>query len=81
MGGGGGKSGSTTATAPAPMAEAPKPYQQEQSMSDAAKDAREAQLKKAKAALGQEGSVLTSPFGSQEQSSQAAAQSKTLLGR
>ncbi len=81
MGGGGGKSGSTTATAPAPAAEAPKPYQQEQAMSDAAREAREAQLRKAKAALGQEGSILTSPFGSQEKSNQALTQGKTLLGR
>lgn len=74
MGGGGGKSGQTTATAPAP-AEAPKPFVQEQAMNDAAQSAREEQLKKAKAALGQEGSILTSPFGTQQQQEQ---QGKTL---
>ena len=62
--------------APAP-AEAPKPYQQEQAISEAAQNARDAQLKRAQAALGQDGSVLTSPFGSQEQ---AEEQKKTLLG-
>ena len=49
--GGGGKSAGMS-SAPAPTQEAPKPYQQEQSMSDAAQNAREAQLKKARAALG-----------------------------
>ncbi len=78
-GGGGGKSGSSAASSPPPVAEAPKPYAQEQAMDDAAQSAREAQLKKAKAALGQEGSVLTSPFGSQE-SAQNQQQGKTLLG-
>ena len=63
--------------APAPPQEAPKPYQQEQAISEAAQNARDAQLKRARAALGQEGSVLTSPFGSQEQDDN---QKKTLLG-
>lgn len=76
--GGGGKSAGMS-SAPAPTQEAPKPYQQEQSMSDAAQNAREAQLKKARAALGQEGTILTSPFGSQEQQSKQQ-QGKTLLG-
>lgn len=75
--GGGGKAPSTaTAEAPA-AAEAPKPYQQERQVEDAAQSARDAQLKKSMAALGQEGSVKTSPFGSQEQQAQ---QGKTLLG-
>lgn len=72
---GGGKTPSMAA--PAPAAEAPKPYQQEQAISEAAQNARDAQLKRAQAALGQDGSVLTSPFGSQEQ---AEEQKKTLLG-
>ena len=73
---GGGKTPSMPAPPPAPQ-EAPKPYQQEQAISEAAQNARDAQLKRARAALGQEGSVLTSPFGSQEQ---AENQKKTLLG-
>lgn len=77
MGGGGGKSGSVATPAAAAQAEAPKPYQQERDVSDASQSAREAQLKKARAALGQEGSILTSPFGSQEQADQ---QRKSLLG-
>lgn len=76
MGGGGGKGGQS-ASAPMPQQEAPKPYRQEQAMSESAQSAREAQLKKARAALGQEGSIATSPFGSQEQ---ATEQQKTLLG-
>jgi hypothetical protein len=58
-------------------AEPPKPHQQEKDVSDAAQSAREAQLKKARAALGQEGSVLTSPFGTQQQNEQRR---KSLLG-
>ena len=73
--GGGGKT--PNMSAPAAPQEAPKPYQQEQAISEAAQNARDAQLKRARAALGQEGSVLTSPFGSQEQ---ADKQKKTLLG-
>ena len=73
--GGGGKT--PKMSAPAAPAEAPKPFQQEQSMSEAAQNARDAQLKRARAALGQEGSVLTSPFGSQEN---AAEKKKSLLG-
>ena len=76
--GGGGKSAGMSSS-PAPTQEAPKPYQQEQSMSEAAQNARDAQLKKARAALGQEGTILTSPFGSQEQQSEQQ-QGKTLLG-
>ena len=75
--GGGGKSAGMSSS-PAPTQEAPKPYQQEQSMSEAAQNAREAQLKKARASLGQEGTILTSPFGSQEQ--QSERQGKALLG-
>lgn len=73
--GGGGKTPSMST--PAAPQEAPKPYQQEQAMSEAAQNARDAQLKRARAALGQEGSVLTSPFGSQEN---AAEKKKSLLG-
>lgn len=73
--GGGGKT--PNISAPAAPQEAPKPYQQEQVISEAAQNARDAQLKRARAALGQEGSVLTSPFGSQEQTDK---QKKTLLG-
>lgn len=76
--GGGGKSPSVSA-AQTPVAEAPKPYQQEREMEDAAQNARDAQLKRAMAALGQEGSVKTSPFGAQEQQQQQT-QGKTLLG-
>lgn len=76
--GGGGKGGGMS-SAPAPVQEAPKPYQQEQSMTESAQNAREAQLRKARAALGQEGTILTSPFGSQEQQGNAQ-QGKTLLG-
>ena len=75
--GGGGKSGAAT-MAPAPVAEPPKPEVQEQAMDDAAQKARDEQLKKAKAALGQEGSILTSPFGTQQNTRQE--QGKTLLG-
>lgn len=77
MGGGGGKSGGQTASAPAPAQEAPKPYQQEMAMTASAQSAREAQLKKARAALGQEGSIVTSPFGSQQNANE---QQRTLLG-
>ena len=75
--GGGGKSaaGSVPTTA---AAEAPKPYTQEQSMDEKAQNARDAQLKKAQAALGQEGTIKTSPFGSQEEQTE---QKKTLLGQ
>lgn len=73
--GGGGKGGASMASSVAQ--EAPKPYLQEKDMSDAAQSAREAQLRKARAALGQEGTILTSPFGSQ---AHAAEQRKTLLG-
>ncbi len=76
MGGGGSKTPKYEA-ASAVQAEAPKVYQQEQSMSDAALNARDDQRKKALAALGQEGSIQTSPFGSQENAQQ---QGKTLLG-
>ena len=76
MGGGGSKTPKYEA---APVqAEAPKVYQQEQSMSDSAQTARDDQKKKALAALGQEGSIQTSPFGSQE--SMQGQQGKTLLG-
>ncbi|MCL1939936.1 MAG: hypothetical protein FWG04_04680 [Desulfovibrionaceae bacterium] len=75
--GGGGKGAASVPAAPVP-AEPPKPFQQEREVSDTAQSAREAQLKKARAALGQEGSVLTSPFGSQEQ--QNEQQRKSLLG-
>ena len=77
--GGGGKSGGAS-VAPAPVAEAPKPEVQEQAMDDAAQAARDEQLKKAKAALGQEGSVLTSPFGSQRNAQAGQSQGKTILG-
>lgn len=77
MGSNTGKSGSQSVAA-APVAEAPKPEVQEQAMDDAAQAARDEQLKKAKAALGQEGSVLTSPFGTQENAQQN--QGKTILG-
>ena len=76
MGGGGKHQSAPSAQAPA-AAEAPKPYQQERQMNESAQSAREAQLKKSMAALGQEGSVKTSPFGSQEQQQQ---QGKSLLG-
>ena len=77
MGGGGSKTPKYEA-APATQAEAPKVYQQEQSMSDSAQTARDNQKQKALAALGQEGSIHTSPFGSQE--SMQGQQGKTLLG-
>ncbi len=78
--GGGGKSGGASLAA-APVAEAPKPEVQEQAMDDAAQAARDEQLKKAKAALGQEGSILTSPFGTQQNArKQNQQQGKTLLG-
>ena len=76
MGGGGSKTPKYEA-APAAQAEAPKVYQQEQSMSDSAQNARDNQKQRALAALGQEGSIQTSPFGSQESMQQ---QGKTLLG-
>ena len=60
-------------------AEAPKVYQQEQSMNDSAQNARDNQKQRALASLGQEGTVLTSPFGSQEDA-QKKQQGKTLLG-
>ena len=68
--GGGGKA------AAAPATEAPKPYQQEKETQSSVQTARDRQLQQAKAALGQEGSILTSPFGTQ----QAAEQRKSLLG-
>ena len=77
MGGGSSKTPKMSA-APVVQAEAPKVYQQEQSMSDAAQAARDNQKQKALAALGQQGTVLTSPFGSQE--SMQKQQGKTLLG-
>lgn len=77
--GGGGKSGGASVAA-APVAEAPKPEAQEQQMDEAAQNARDAQLKRAKAALGQEGSVLTSPFGTQQKTQGNAQQGKTILG-
>lgn len=77
MGGGGGKSPKMSA-AKATQTEAPKAYQQEREMSEAALQARDDQRKKALAALGQEGTILTSPFGSQE--SAAKDKGKTLLG-
>ena len=77
MGGGGSKTPKYEA-APAVQAEAPKVYQQEQSMSDSAQTARDNQKKRALAVLGQEGSIQTSPFGSQE--SMQRQQGKTLLG-
>ena len=76
--GGGGKTPSVSAAAPQ-AAEAPKVYQQEQEMNESAKIARDDQRKRALAAMGQEGTVRTSPFGSQE-ASQNQAQGKTLLG-
>ena len=76
MGGGSSKTPKMSA-APATQAEAPKVYQQEQAMSDSAQTARDNQKQKALAALGQEGSIQTSPFGFQEN---AAQQGKTLLG-
>lgn len=76
--GGGGKAPKISA-APATPAEAPKVYQQEQSMNDSAQDARDKQKQRALASLGQEGTVLTSPFGSQEEA-QKKQQGKTLLG-
>ena len=76
MGGGSSKTPKYEA-ASATQAEAPKVYQQEQAMSDSAQTARDNQKQKALAALGQEGSIQTSPFGSQEN---AAQQGKTLLG-
>ncbi len=78
MGGGGSKTPKMSTVAPV-QAEAPKVYQQEQTMSDAAQRARDDQKRKALAALGQEGTVVTSPFGSQE-SMAAGRQGKTLLG-
>ena len=75
--GGGGKTPSVS-SAPAPeAAQAPKAHQQEQEMTDKAQAARDAQNKRAMAALGQQGSILTTPFGSQQQQSQ---QNKNLLG-
>jgi hypothetical protein len=74
---GGGKTPSISSAAAPAAAEAPKPYQMEQDTTQATQNAREAQLRKARAALGQEGSILTSPFGSQQE---AAEQKKTLLG-
>ena len=76
MGGGSSKTPKMS-TASATQAEAPKVYQQEQAMSDSAQTARDNQKQKALAALGQEGSIQTSPFGSQESMQQ---QGKTLLG-
>ena len=78
MGGGGSKTPKYEA-APAVQAEAPKVYQQEQSMSDSAQTARDNQKQRALAALGQEGTILTSPFGSQEDA-QKKQQGNTLLG-
>ena len=78
MGGVGGGKSPSTPSAPATPAEAPKVYQQEQEMNESAKAARDDQRKRAMAALGQEGTILTSPFGSQE--STAQNQGKTLLG-
>ena len=78
MGGGSSKTPKMSAAPPQP-AEAPKVYQQEQEMNESAKNARDDQRKRALAAMGQEGTVLTSPFGSQE-SSQGQGQGKTLLG-
>ena len=75
--GGGGKMPKMSAPAPQ-AAEAPKVYQQEQTMSDSAQNARDNQRQKALAALGQEGSIQTSPFGSQE--NMQGQQGKTLLG-
>ena len=74
----GGSKGAGTPSAPAAPAEAPKVYQQEQEMNESAKAARDDQRKRAMAALGQEGTILTTPFGSQE--STAKTQGKTLLG-
>lgn len=76
--GGGGKTPNVQSAQPA-KAEAPKVYQQEQSMNDSAQDARDKQKQRALASLGQEGTVLTSPFGSQEEA-QNKQQGKTLLG-
>lgn len=75
---GGGKGGASISSAAAPAQEAPQPYQKEQAAEDASIAAREAQLKKAQAALGQEGSINTSPFGTQEE--QSKNKGKTLLG-
>lgn len=76
MGGGGGKGGGMGSMAAPPQQEAPKPYQQEMEMSKSAQSARENQLKKLKAQLGQQGSVQTSPFGTQQKDEER----KTLLG-
>ena len=78
MGGMGGGKSPSIPSAPATPAEAPKVYQQEQEMNESAKAARDDQHKRAMAALGQEGTILTTPFGSQE--STAQNQGKTLLG-
>ena len=77
MGGGTTKGGGSQSMPTPAQAEAPKPYQQEQAMSESAQTARENQLRKAQAALGQQGTMLTSPFGTQQQQQQ---QGKTLLG-
>ena len=79
MGGGGGKTPKMSA-ATATQAEAPKVYQQEQTMSDSAQNARDNQKQRALAALGQEGTILTSPFGSQEDAQKKQQQGNTLLG-
>ena len=76
--GGGGKTPSVSSAAAPEAAEAPKAYQQEQEMTDKAQAARDAQNKRAMAALGQQGSILTTPFGSQQQ--QTSQQNKNLLG-
>lgn len=78
-GGGGGKGSSSTPSTPAAaVQEAPKPYQQEQAITERSETARERQLQLARASLGQEGTLLTSPFGSQQQQQNQAG--KTLLG-
>ena len=77
---GGGSSSGGKVSSPEQMvqqAPAPKPYLQEKEMTSAMSNAREEQLRRARAALGQEGSVLTSPFGSQQQTEQ---ERRSLLG-
>jgi hypothetical protein len=72
--GGGSKSGSASSTQ---VAEAPKPIQNEKDMTEAGQTARDRQKEMAKAALGQQSTINTSPFGSQENTQE---QRRTLLG-
>lgn len=76
----GGKSGAASVPAAA-SAEAPKVYLQEQQMSESAQNARDLQDKQIALALGQEGSINTSPFGSQQAAQDYAKnQGKTIFG-